>query len=388
MKQEIVTYLSTIKNDLFNLSKFLYENPEYSFKEYKAYNYITNMLEHNNFNIIPHYLDIDTAFCAEYGSGHPRICFICEYDAVLDKGHITGHNLISSMSIGAALSLSKIVDKIGGSIVVLGCPGEFSSGAKITMAKQGTFSDIDAVLMAHPNSFTSESGTSKALLPLKIEYFSESGLTTTHVAEFTALDACLFTFNSLTFLMKGLKKDISIDGVIVNGGSSPYLVPDKTESNFYIRGNKMSEINIVEKNIRDFIGTTSKLMNISSKVSLYELPYDELITNSVLSRIFSHNLKESGIIDIKEPTISPSGLSIGTVSHVVPCIHPYISIVTDNSVKFATTQFAEATLSEFAQEQAIKTSQALAITALDIIEKRELLNEITKEFYDKVRISI
>lgn len=384
MKQEIVTYLSTLKNDLFNLSKFLYENPEYSFKEYKAYSYITNMLECHNFKIAPHYLDIDTAFYAEYGSGHPKVCFICEYDAVLSKGHITGHNLLSSMSIGAALSLSKIVDKIGGSLIVLGCPGEFNSGAKVTMAKQGTFSDIDVVLMAHPNSFTSESGTSKAILPLKIEYFSPGGLANRHIAGYTALDACLFTFNSLTFLIKGLKKDISIDGVIVNGGSSPYLIPDKTESNFYIRGNKMSEINIVEKNIRNFIDTTSKIMNMDSKVSLYELPYEELITNSVLSRIFCHNLKESGIIDIKESQVSPSGLSLGTVSHVVPCIHPYISIVSDNSTEFATAEFAQATLSEFAQNQAIKTSQALAITAVDIIQRRELLSEITKEFYDKI----
>lgn len=382
MKQEMVSYLSTIKDDIYNVAKYLYDNPEASFEEHKACSYMVNLLKQNKFKVKEEYLGISTAFYAEYGSGHPKICLICEYDAAGSNGHITGHNLISAMSIGAALALARIQPKVGGTIVVLGCPGEFKSGAKITMAKQGTFEDIDAVLMAHPDVITAESGTSKAVMPLKIEYKSTSGFAYRRKSGYTALDACLFTFNAFTFLRKGLEEDTDIDGVIIQGGSTPYLIPNETESKFYIRASKMLRISKIEQDIRDFVSLTSKIMNVESNVSLYELPYDELITNVTLSRLFSHNLKESGIIDIKGAKNTSSGLSLGTVSHLVPSIHPYISIVENELIRYGTKEFANATISPFAFDKVMKTAQALAFTALDLIEKRDLVNEITTELHE------
>lgn len=385
MKQEMVTYLSTIKEDIFNLARFLYKNPEPSFQEHKSCSYLVNLLKKYKFNVKENYLDISTAFYAEYGNGFPKVCLICEYDAAGGSGHITGHNLISAMSVGAALALAKIQSKAGGTIVVLGCPGEFKSGAKITMAKQGTFEDIDAVLMAHPDVITAESGTSTAVMPLQVEYKSSPGFAYRKKEGYTALDACLFTFNAFTFLMKGLKEGTDIEGIIVRGGSTPYLIPDETEAKFYIRAQKMCHITTVEQHIRDFVNMTSKIMSVESKVSLYELPYEELITNSTLSRIFSHNLKESGIIDIGGQKDTYSGLSLGTVSHLVPCIHPYISIAEDHSIRYGSMEFAQATVTPYALDRVLKTAEALAFTAFDLIQKKELVNEIVTELHEELK---
>ena len=44
------------------------------------------------------FLDLDTAFYAKKGNGYPKICFLCEYDAIKSKGgHITGHNLLTTI---------------------------------------------------------------------------------------------------------------------------------------------------------------------------------------------------------------------------------------------------------------------------------------------------
>jgi metal-dependent amidase/aminoacylase/carboxypeptidase family protein len=381
MKQEIITYLSTIKDDILNLSKYIHENPEDSFHEYKAHNYIVNILKKNNFNVIEHYLDIPTAFYAQYGTGHPKICYICEYDAVKDLGHVVGHNLISAMSVAASLSLSKIISKIGGSVIVVGCPGEFLGSSKVTMTKQGTFNDIDVVLMAHPDLITAESGSSMAILPIKISYKSKSGFTYRQSSTYTALDACLFNFNTLSLLSKGFEKNCTIDGVILNGGDSPYLLPSETEAKFYIRCPKMSMACDIEKKIRELVKTTSYLMDIDCNVCLYELPYDELISNKNLSRVFSHNLKESGIIDIESPKNTNSGLSLGTVSHVVPCIHPYICICEDKNIEYSSPEFSATTVSYYAQDKIIKAAAALALTGLDLIENNSLLNQVKKEFF-------
>ncbi|OFI01526.1 p-aminobenzoyl-glutamate hydrolase subunit B [Clostridium acetireducens DSM 10703] len=384
MKQKITTYLNTLKDTLFNLSKYLYENPEDSFHEYKACNYITNLLKDNNFFVIDNYLNIPTAFYAKYGKGYPKICYICEYDAVENGGHIAGHNLVSAMSIGASLSLAKVMDKIDGTIIVLGCPGEFVGGAKVTMVKQGVFDDIDVVLMAHPDVITAESGTSRAVIPLKIEFKSKSGFSYRRVGTYSALDACLFTFNAISLLSKGFDEGCSIDGVIVKGGSSPYLLPSEAEAKFYIRAPKMNLASDIEIKIREFIKTTSNIMDVYSDISLYELPYDDLIPNRTLSRVFSHNLKESGIINIDSPKNTSSGVSLGTVSHKVPTMHPFISIVNDKSIEYSSAEFSMATISYYAQNKVLKAAKALALTGLDLIQNKNLLKEIKTEFNKKI----
>ena len=44
MKQEIISYLHGHYDELFELNKYLYTNPEPSYKEFKCYDYITNFL--------------------------------------------------------------------------------------------------------------------------------------------------------------------------------------------------------------------------------------------------------------------------------------------------------------------------------------------------------
>lgn len=388
MKQEIVTHLSMLKDEIFDLSKYLYENPEKSFQEYKACNYIVNMLKKNNFKVTENYLEIPTAFYAQYGTGHPKICYLCEYDAIDKEGHIVGHNLISAISLGAAISLSKVVPKINGSVIVIGCPGEFLGSSKVTMTKQGTFNDIDVVLMAHPDVITAESGSSMAIVPIKITYKSKEGFAYRKSKGHSALDACLFTFNTLELLSKGFEEDTSIDGVILRGGSSPYLLPSETESKFYIRAPKMNAACNIEKKLRELVKITSSIMEIESDICLYELPYDELVPNKVLSRIFSHNLKESGIIEIGPPKDTNSGLSLGTVSQVVPCIHPYISITEDNKVPYSSSEFAKATVSDFAQDRVMKTAQALALTGFDLSENESLLSQVKTEFFNNKKETV
>ena len=383
MKQCIKSYLNTINNDLYNISKYIYDNPESSFNEHKACNYLTNILKKNNFTIKDNFIDISTSFYAEYGYGFPKICFICEYDAFEGRGHLTGHNLISSMSIGAALSLSKAISKLEkGSIIVLGCPGEFKGSSKVTMVKQGVFENIDAVLMAHPHTITMESGTSMATIPLKISYNSKADIAYKRLQDFSAQDACLLTLNILNLLDKKIGTEMYINSSLISHVDSPLYVPSNTDIEMYIRGSKMESLIPLENKIRGICKFVSDFMDVDSENFIFEMPYDELLTNDALSRVFSHNLKESGIIDISPANKNFSSLSIGSVSKVCPCIHPYISITQDASINYLSNEFAKSTISNFAHNVVLKTSQALALTGLDLIEKGNLINEVNTLFHN------
>ncbi|BDU96512.1 amidohydrolase [Clostridium perfringens A] len=381
MRQEVISYLSTEKEALFNLCKFLHDNPEDSYKEYDACKYICNFLRDRDFDVREKFLDLDTAFYAKKGNGYPKICFLCEYDAIKSKGgHITGHNLLTTISITSALGLSKVIEKSGGTVILIGCPGEYLGGTKSTYVRQGIFDDIDVVLTAHPDIVTSESGTSKAIIPLKVTFKGHDGLSFLDFDSFTSLDGTMLTFNVINALSKGLCKKANIHTILSQGGVTPLLRPVESEGKLYIRAESTKTAKCIENKIRNLVACISDTMNLESCVELYEPPNEELLSNQVLNRLYSHNLKENGIINIGKPRDIDAGLSLGTVSHKVPCIHPYINIVDNVNIDYGTKEFADATISSFSQEQALSASYALISTALDLIESDFLLSEVKETF--------
>lgn len=381
MRQEVISYLSTEKEALFNLCKFLHDNPEDSYKEYDACKYICNFLRDRDFDVREKFLDLDTAFYAKKGNGYPKICFLCEYDAIKSKGgHITGHNLLTTISITSALGLSKVIEKSGGTVILIGCPGEYLGGTKSTYVRQGIFDDIDVVLTAHPDIVTSESGTSKAIIPLKVTFKGHDGLSFLDFDSFTSLDGTMLTFNVINALSKGFCKKANIHTILSQGGVTPLLRPVESEGKLYIRAESTKNAKCIENKIRNLVACISDTMNLESCVELYEPPNEELLSNQVLNRLYSHNLKENGIINIGKPRDIDAGLSLGTVSHKVPCIHPYINIVDNVNIDYGTKEFADATISSFAQEQALSASYALISTALDLIESDFLLSEVKETF--------
>lgn len=381
MRQEVISYLSTEKEALFNLCKFLHDNPEDSYKEYDACKYICNFLRDRDFDVREKFLDLDTAFYAKKGNGYPKICFLCEYDAIKSKGgHITGHNLLTTISITSALGLSKVIEKSGGTVILIGCPGEYLGGTKSTYVRQGIFDDIDVVLTAHPDIVTSESGTSKAIIPLKVTFKGHDGLSFLDFDSFTSLDGTMLTFNVINALSKGFCKKANIHTILSQGGVTPLLRPVESEGKLYIRAESTKTAKCIENKIKNLVACISDTMNLESCVELYEPPNEELLSNQVLNRLYSHNLKENGIINIGKPRDIDAGISLGTVSHKVPCIHPYINIVDNVNIDYGTKEFADATISSFAQEQALSASYALISTALDLIESDFLLSEVKETF--------
>ncbi|WP_283704903.1 M20 family peptidase [Clostridium perfringens] len=381
MRQEVISYLSTEKEALFNLCKFLHDNPEDSYKEYDACKYICNFLRDRDFDVREKFLDLDTAFYAKKGNGYPKICFLCEYDAIKSKGgHITGHNLLTTISITSALGLSKVIEKSGGTVILIGCPGEYLGGTKSTYVRQGIFDDIDVVLTAHPDIVTSESGTSKAIIPLKVTFKGHDGLSFLDFDSFTSLDGTMLTFNVINALSKGFCKKANIHTILSQGGVTPLLRPVESEGKLYIRAESTKTAKCIENKIRNLVACISDTINLESCVELYEPPNEELLSNQVLNRLYSHNLKENGIINIGKPRDIDAGLSLGTVSHKVPCIHPYINIVDNVNIDYGTKEFADVTISSFAQEQALSASYALISTALDLIESDFLLSEVKETF--------
>lgn len=383
MKQDAISYLSTKQDELFQLSKQILNAAENSYNEYKTSDYICNYLENYGFKIEKKFQNIDTAFKATIGNGHPIICLPCEYDAVENKGHLTGHNLLCQIQVGAGISLAHVLSKmkIDGTIIILGCPGEYLGGSKETFLRQGVFNEIDAILSVQPNTINCEVKSSAAVIPMEISFKSAYKLSFSRDCEYNSLDASLMLCNILKVLEKGFNCHNShIDYVISENTKDPFVKANDSTMKLLIRAKDMCNAKIIRdkiKSITDYIGM---LLGIDAQTSLYQPPSHPLTPSPTLSRMLTNNFKESGIIDIKEDIILHDGISLGSISTKIPTVNHLISIVGDDElIKYGTLDFAKATLTPTALKIVNKVTQAIFCTAIDILEAPHLLTEAKLE---------
>jgi metal-dependent amidase/aminoacylase/carboxypeptidase family protein len=137
--------------EIYKVSKKVFEFAELGSAEFNTSAFLADFLTKNHFTVKIPYKGMKTSFRAEYGSGKPEVCFLCEEDA-LPNGHSCGHNLIAAWAVGSAVRLKEKGYK--GRIVVIGTPSEEGigeyAGSKDRLVKAGAFKDIDFALGFHP----------------------------------------------------------------------------------------------------------------------------------------------------------------------------------------------------------------------------------------------
>ena len=382
MKYVLKNYLETIQNRLWEISDFLYHHPELGDQEYESSKHIIEFLEEHNFVVEKGIVGRSTSFKAVYDSKKdgPTIAYLSEYDALPEVGHGCGHNLIGTMSAGAGVTLSKVVDEIGGRVVVLGTPAEETNGAKVPMSEQGIFDDIDAAMILHPADESYESGESLAMDAIQFDF---RGITSHAAASpemgINALDAVIQLFNGINALRQHVTSDVRIHGIIKEGGVAANIVPDKAVAQFYVRAKERSYLNeVVQKVIRIAKGASS-MTGAEVLIENYELSYDNMVTNQTLSNLFTENLLTTGVKKVNKAKDSYGSIDMGNVSHVVPAIHPYIGLDSPGLIAH-TREFADLTITDNSHQALSRGALALALTGFDLISNKEVLEKMKNEF--------
>jgi amidohydrolase len=382
MKKEIKEKINGQLAELFEISKYLYANPELGYEEKKASAALIKYLSENGFSVEHPIYGVDTAFKAVCDSGKPgaNIGIFCEYDALPEVGHGCGHDLIATIGAGAAVGLKTALGETGGKVTVFGTPAEESSGVKGVFGEQGAYKDITVGMMVHPNGKTIESGISLALKAIEFEYFGK----TAHAAAapekgVNALDSAIFLFNGINALRQHVDKDVLMHGVIQNGGVVPNLVPDYAVARFYFRAPKKAVLDDVVERVKKLAEGAAMMSGSTLKMHYFENPYDDMVTNKTLSRTFNANLRELGETDIEAANDGVGSLDMGNVSHFIPAIHPWVGIGDDKLV-LHTKEFADRTVTDKGKELLLRGACALAFTGYDVLTSSELQEEIKKEF--------
>ncbi|SEN67343.1 amidohydrolase [Amphibacillus marinus] len=382
MKEQLQRHIGDIAADLIKTSQQLYDNPELGGAEFKSAQLLVNYLKAHNFKVEVGLVERPTAFRAIFESEKPgaTIGFMAEYDALPGVGHGCGHNLIGTMSVGAAIALSKVLHETGGRVIVYGTPAEETNGAKVPMAEAGLFNELDIAMMVHPAGESVKSGASLAMDALEFSYRGKSSHAAAAPEEgINALDSVLQLFSGINALRQHVKSDVRIHGIIPEGGQAANVVPDYAVAQFYVRAQERKYLNQVVKKIKRIAQSAADMTGATLAVRNYELSYDDMRTNQTLSAIYSKNLIACGETLIHDAKGGLGSIDMGNVSHVVPAIHPYISLDSPGLVAH-TKEFANQTVTDSGRKALVRGALSLAMTGFDILNDATLLEQINQEF--------
>jgi amidohydrolase len=383
-KIEVVNAVELQRDQLVALSHKIHDNPELAYREIKAANWLGDYLASNGFKLYKGIAEMETAFKAVYGNGNPVVALLAEYDALPDMGHACGHNIIASAAVGAGVASKCVADLFGGTIIVLGTPAEEVSGGKIDMVSKGIFRDIDVALMVHPGSRDIATIEALACISLDVEFHGKEAHAAAHPEQgINALDAMILSFNSIGALRQHIMDRSRIHGIITNGGEAANVIPEYTSAKFLVRASENSYLEELKDRVLNCFKGAALATGCKLDYKWGDKVYNTMNSNIFLANMFAENMRSLGReVKVFDAKYGFGSTDMGNVSHVVPAIHPSISITDSSLVHTHTLEFARAAVSPAGNLAILDGAKALAMTVVDLLGNSDNINSVKNEFIE------
>lgn len=386
LEEEILRSIEEIMPQLSHIAKTLYENPEIGGEEKLASRLLCEFLTENGFSVEKDYWKIPHAFRAVYDSGREgaAVGLFAEYDALPDIGHGCGHNLICVTSLGAAVSLKKAVDESGGKVVVFGTPGEENLQTKTVMTPEGAFDEIDVAMMIHPQpEGTSCCEKTLAVESLQIDFFGKASHAGLAPEEgINALNAAVLCYTMIS-MKKQYFPETNVHGIIGEGGKKASVITPYANLKYLTRAWDMERLADLRTMVENCAEAAAKATGCSFKVFNNEMTNAALMSNKHILDVFEKYLRRFGEENISHEDVKIS-TDMGDVSQRIPSIHPLVSLDCPDAALHS-KEFAEATMTDYAEVYLRRCISALCFTAAEILEDEKLLEDIKSEFASKKR---
>jgi aminobenzoyl-glutamate utilization protein B len=317
-----------VKPIIERLAKELWQLSELSLQEVKSAQLVMDVLQEQGFTITSKgTAGVPTAFIAEWGSGTPILGILAEYDALpglgnepvphqeprkdhVTSGHACGHNLLGAGATGAAIALKNLMAqrKIPGTLRLYGCAAEETEGAKVYMARDGLFNDLDAALHWHPGPLASVTNIrSAAVDSLTIEFFGKAA----HAGLVpwlgrSAVDAAELFAHGLNLMREHVEPTARIHYVYEKAGEAPNIVPDYARIRLYVRDIDRAHVEASTAWIKQISEGAALATQTKAKTQVYIGMYD-LLPNQPLAERMQTHLERIGV-----PTYSQEELDFAT----------------------------------------------------------------------------
>ncbi len=382
VKNQLGARIDALRPELERISRDIYSHPEIAYEERQAVGWLTEFLRKHDFSVEVGVADTPTAFVATRRNGTgPTVAFLAEYDALRGLGHGCGHNLIAMASTGAGIALAEALDRFQGRVQVIGTPAEEGGGGKIRLIRAGIFQEVDAAMMFHPDSRTQVLHWALAVTHMHFEFTGRAAHASGDPEQgINALDAFVLAYNGISMLRQHIKEGSRLHGFLIEGGTAPNIVPERTRGEFLVRARDEAYMQELVQKVKNIFQAAALATGCSVKLTFDEDPYTDLRNNGVLAKLFRENLQRLGVDAVDGvPWANAGSTDMGNVSHVVPAIHPTLAIA-PTEVPGHSQAFLEASGSLRGYQAMIDAAKALAMTGADLLGDPSLVEQAKAEF--------
>lgn len=433
-KEEAIASVDRQAAGLIGLSREIWRYAETALREERSAEALAAYAEGRGFRVQRGVAGMPTAFVATYGQGRPVIGVLGEYDALpglsqkavprqepLDPGGAgqgCGHNLFGPASLGAAVAIKELMEagRLRGTIRFYGTPAEEAVGGKIYMVREGLFRDVDAVVAWHPDTETrADTRSSQAMVDVMVEFRGKAA----HAAfdpwnGRSALDGLEIFVHALNLMREHVKPSVRMHYTVVEGGGVPNVVPDRARLWCWLRDNTRDGVEDLLSRVNRIAEGAALATGVESEVKLQTGSY-EMLPSQTGARIMQANLETLGPIPFTEEEVAfareiqrnagvePTGMKgevepfeadppepdggstdVADVSWNVPTIH--VSVATAPAgVPWHSWAVVAASGAPVGERAMLYTGKALAMTMVDLYEDAEKLEEMRREFEEKIR---
>lgn len=309
-KSKVIDNVKGIKNIVDDLSIKVWENPEIAGEERYASGLFKDILKNNGFSIKV-INNMEYAFIAEFGSGHPVIAVLGEYDALAGmsqnletihspivlngSGHGCGHNLLGSAALGSVLAIKKYMEETNkkGTIRFYGCPEEETLIGKVKMIKEGAFEGCDLALSWHPmnaNAAVYNAYLSNNSIKFNFTGKSAHAGATPHLGR-SALDAVELMNVGANYLREHVIDKARIHYTITKAGGPPNIVPKEAESWYFVRAPHRKDVEEITQRLYKVADGAAMMTETAVEKNLISGCY-ELLPNDTLFELTHKNMEE------------------------------------------------------------------------------------------------
>ena len=312
-KQKAAEYIDQNAKIFCDVSDYIWENPELSLQEFKATARYCEELRKGGFTVTEGLCGMKTAFCGSWGSGHPIIGILGEFDALSGlsqvkgathqefivphgTGHGCGHNMLGAGSLAAAFAVKNYLETTGkpGTVIFFGCPGEEGGSGKAFMARENEWAKLDAAISWHPGDINMvHSGTNNSSIQVIYRFKGVAS----HAASApedgrSALDAAELMNVGVQFLREHMSSECRVHYAFVDdGGISPNVVQPTAAVLYMVRANKVRDsIKLLAR--VDKIAQGAALMTETTMERQFIDGTAELVPNYTLEKLMQQNLED------------------------------------------------------------------------------------------------
>ena len=378
-------------SELMAMSDDITRHPEIGFQEKRSTQILTDYLKRHNFEVVWGQANLPTAFVARYQGKRESPCLgvIVEYDALRGTQrpfHGDQHSAQGPVGLAAAIAVAEFLERTHtpGSVVVFGTPGEemMPPVAKTDMFKEGAFNGVDIIVRSHSTMTSSRPGPGFGTCCLNIDgvKYTFSGAPTHQMTPWNgrnALEAVIHLFTNIDGVRASMRPEARVQGIIVEGGAAPNVVPDRTVADFYIRYPDA----VYLAQVREFVDNAARAAALSTGTKVKIDNYGNLrdgISVATLQEVGFAHMRQFGATHVAEAPAKPQGYEeTGSVSSVIPGAE--IGAQTSRASNH-TYEMEDDALAEIGHHGFLVDAQSMAALLVDFATHADYRAAVKREF--------